>query len=131
MNFLVRLVTGMVVMAVLDAPMINYVIRPTIESSAQSLIADRIDPVAALLFYVGYVAAVVLLTRRFADSVLSAAVGGAVLGAFAYATYELTNKAVLRDWPWASVAVDTLWGTVLTAVVAAAAYWAGTRFAAR
>lgn len=129
MNFVVRVITGMVVMAVLDAPMIAFVVQPTIASSAEALLADRVDPIAAVLFYVGYVSTVVFLTGRFAGSVREAAVGGAVLGAFAYATYELTNKAVLKGWPWASVAVDTVWGTVLTAVVAAVAFWVGRRFA--
>ena len=43
----------------------------------------------------------------------------------AYATYELTNHATLRDWTARMVATDLVWGTVLTAVAA----WAGVTIA--
>jgi len=52
---------------------------------------------------------------------MAALIGGAVLGAMAYGTYEFTNYATLRDWHWHMVAVDLTWGAVLTGVSA----WAG------
>ncbi len=39
---------------------------------------------------------------------------GAALGAFAYATYDLTNAATLKVWPLQLVVVDMLWGAALT-----------------
>jgi uncharacterized membrane protein len=35
---------------------------------------------------------------------------GAVLGLMAYATYDLTNQATLRGWPWALTLIDLAWG---------------------
>lgn len=49
---------------------------------------------------------------------------GAFLGLIAYATYDLTNHATLRNWPLALTVVDMVWGTVLTGVVAVIAYLA-------
>ena len=46
----------------------------------------------------------------------AAARRGAALGLVAYGTYELTNWAVLRDWPALLVPIDIGWGVVLTAV---------------
>ena len=43
---------------------------------------------------------------------------GAALGLVAYGTYELTNWAVLRDWPALLVPIDIGWGVVLTAMAA-------------
>ncbi len=43
---------------------------------------------------------------------------GALFGFFTYATYDLTNHATLRDWPWIVTVVDIVWGTVLGAAVA-------------
>ena len=43
------------------------------------------------------------------------------MGLMAYGTYELTNYATLRDWSIEQVAVDMIWGGVLTGVSA----WAG------
>jgi uncharacterized membrane protein len=36
----------------------------------------------------------------------------------AYATYDLTNQATLRDWPLAITLADLCWGTILTALAA-------------
>ena len=47
---------------------------------------------------------------------------GALFGALAYATYDLTNLATLEGWPWQVAAVDIGWGAVLTGTVSAASY---------
>ena len=39
---------------------------------------------------------------------------GALFGFFAYATYDMTNYATLRNWSLVVSIVDTAWGTVLT-----------------
>ena len=52
---------------------------------------------------------------------MSALVGGIALGLVAYGTYEFTNYATLRDWSFEQVAVDTIWGGILTGFSA----WAG------
>jgi uncharacterized membrane protein len=46
----------------------------------------------------------------------------ALLGAFAYATYDLTNNATLRDWPLAVTIIDILWGAFLSGVVGAVGF---------
>ncbi len=43
---------------------------------------------------------------------------GALFGLAAYATYDLTNQATLRDWSALVTVVDLMWGTVLTGVIA-------------
>lgn len=54
--------------------------------------------------------------------VKSAAVMGALFGLFAYATYDLTNQATVRNWSLTLTLVDVAWGTLLSgfaAVIAA------------
>ena len=58
----------------------------------------------------------------------TAALYGALFGVFAYGTYELTNYATLKDWPFAMVAVDLAWGTALSAIAATAGYAAARQF---
>ena len=74
---------------------------------------------AAVAFYSIYVVAVLRHAVVRADFVADAAWRGAGLGLLAYATWDLTNLAVLRDWPASLVPVDMAWGVVLTAVVSA------------
>jgi uncharacterized membrane protein len=78
---------------------------------------------AALLFYSFYAAVILFYAVRGAQGLGSAARRGAALGLVVYATYELTNWAVLRDWPGLLVLVDTAWGVVLTAAAATMGKW--------
>ena len=52
---------------------------------------------------------------------------GGLLGLVAYGTYDLTNLATLKQWPWVLTVVDLAWGTLLSALAAGAAYAAGRR----
>jgi len=45
---------------------------------------------------------------------------GAVFGAVVYAVYDLTNYALLKDWPLAVTVVDIIWGAVVCSLTAAA-----------
>lgn len=53
----------------------------------------------------------------------------ALFGFFTYATYDLTNWATLKDWPWKLSLVDMAWGTLVSTASAAggkaALDWAG------
>jgi len=40
-----------------------------------------------------------------------------ILGCLAYAVYEFTNKAVIKNWSSQIVLFDTLWGGILFATV--------------
>jgi uncharacterized membrane protein len=37
-------------------------------------------------------------------------------------TYELTSMSVIKGWNWNMVAIDTVWGTVLTTIIGIAMY---------
>lgn len=92
-----------------------------------NLRAPTVNWFAALVFYALYLGATFRHAIRSADSASDAARRGAALGTIAYGTYELTNWAVIRDWPAMLVPVDLLWGIVLTSVVATAGHWTYSR----
>ncbi len=48
---------------------------------------------------------------------------GALLGFFAYATYDLTNQATLKNWSTFLSLTDLTWGTVLTGVSATLSFF--------
>lgn len=82
----------------------------------------------ALTFYLIYVAGILVfavLPGLEAGSLLRAAALGAFLGFLAYATFDLTSRALFRDFPLTVALVDLAWGTVLTATVATAGYGFG------
>ncbi len=99
--------------------------RPFYESQMGSIMLSEPRIAAALLFYAVYAVGIALFAIQpnlGTGTVWSAAVYGAVLGLVAYGTYDATNYATLKDFPAIVMIVDWTWGTVLTAVVAAAGW---------
>lgn len=96
------------------------------------LLADQVDWVAAISFYLIYIVGILVFAvvpGLASNSLRRTAIAGAGFGFFTYATYELTNRATLPDWPWEIVVVDTLWGVVLCTTVAVIAHHIGRRIA--
>jgi uncharacterized membrane protein len=75
---------------------------------------------AAILFYLLFIAGLVVFAVRpglAAGAPLKALLLGAFLGLVAYATYDLTNLATVKDWPLLITVVDLVWGTALGGLV--------------
>ncbi len=87
--------------------------RPTLNP----VLADQINLPAAAIFYVSYILGMVALgvvPAGRAGSLGKAVRTGAMLGAFAYATYDLTNQATLKVWSTTITLIDISWGTFAT-----------------
>jgi len=78
----------------------------------------------AAAFYALYILGVVVfavLPGLAAGRAAAAMARGALFGLIAYATYDLTNQATLRDWPWAVTLIDLAWGAFASALAAGVA----------
>ncbi len=121
-----------VVMIVLDLLWLGVIATPLYQQGLGHLMAERPNLMAAAAFYVLYVFGLLMFTivPQAADaSWLKTAATAAMFGLVAYATYDLSNLATLRNWPvWLSL-VDMTWGAVLSAVAAIAGRFAWDRFA--
>ena len=100
------------------------------------LLGDKLEPnfklAPAICFYLIYIAGIVFFAVMPAlqgGGLAKAALNGAVLGLVAYATYDLTNQATLRDWPLAITLADIPWGAFVTAAGASAGFLVASRFA--
>ncbi len=106
---------------VVDGIWLGFVAKNFYQTQLAGLMAEKVNFVAAGLFYVIYPLGAVyfagapgLESGEWRDTALRAA----VLGFVAYATYDLSNWATLKGWPMQLALVDILWGTALTAVAA-------------
>lgn len=89
------------------------------------LMAGKVQWPAAVIFYLLYIAGILyfaVLPGLEKGSLAKAAINGAIFGLLAYATYDLTNLATLKDWPLKLTVIDLVWGTVITTVVAVAGW---------
>jgi len=109
-----------VVMLALDLLWLGVVAKPIYDEALGALRAKETVALAAALFYLQYVLVVALFASLPSATVRQAAKRGAGVGWLAYATYELTNWAVIEGWPASIVAMDVIWGVILTSLVAAA-----------
>jgi uncharacterized membrane protein len=117
------LVTGAIFL-VADAIMLSTVLQPLFAQHLGETLRDGIRPLAAVLFYLVYMAGVIWFAGWPAlrdGTPVTALVNGAILGFVAYGTYELTSWTVMRDWHPSMVVADMAWGATLTAVSA----WGG------
>lgn len=120
-----------VTMAVLDAiwltTMGDRLYRPVIGS----IMADKPDMRAAVVFYLLYVFGIVFLVVLPAlreASLMRAVVAGAVLGLVAYATYDLTNQATLSVWSTRLTLIDLAWGSFVTTAASVGGFLLARRF---
>jgi uncharacterized membrane protein len=89
------------------------------------LMRDGVNWPAAIVFYLVFILGLVVFVVAPAvdeGSWVRAVLFGALFGLVAYATYDLTNLATLRDWPLLLTVVDLVWGAVLAGSVSVATY---------
>jgi len=89
------------------------------------VLREDFDPLAAVLFYAIYVAGIVVfvIAPSLPDGKSRVvAARGAFFGLVAYATYDLTNQATLKQWPVVVTIADLCWGATLTAIAATAGH---------
>lgn len=121
-----------IVFLVLDALWLSTMTERLYRPAIGHLMQPGFAWAPAVIFYTLYVAGVVyfaVLPGLEAGHWATALGRGALLGLLAYATYDLTNQATLKGWPWHMTLVDACWGAFATAVAAGASCWATLHFA--
>ena len=121
MPFIISYVATGVVFLALDAVWLGFMASRVYRPMIGSLMADQVNFPPAIIFYLLYVAGVVVFAVQPALASgrwTTALMLGAFFGLVAYGTYDLTNQATLKSWPAMMSLVDMAWGTVLTAAAA-------------
>ena len=93
-----------------------------------SLMATEPKLLAGLAFYVLYALGAcifVVIPALSKQSLSYALMYGALFGFFCYMTYDLTNLAVIRDFPTRLALIDIAWGSLVTASVSGLIYKLG------
>ena len=120
MNFLRHFLLAALAFTVLDLIWLGILARRIYERYLGHHMRPQTDWLAAILFYFIFLAGLVYFVVLPAAGLPARKVllNGAFFGAVAYSTYELTNRAVLKDWPWEIVLIDIAWGALLCSIVA-------------
>jgi uncharacterized membrane protein len=95
------------------------------------ILLANVNVPAAVSFYLLYPIGILVfatLPALKAGSVAPALIYAALFGALAYATYDLTNQATLRNWTLQLTLADMAWGAIASGLAGAASYYATRTF---
>jgi uncharacterized membrane protein len=124
-DLIIRFLIAGGVMGVFDALWLTIVASKFYKSQIGSLLLEKPNMTAAIIFYIIYIVGIVafVLSPALDKGSWQYALGyGALFGFVAYATYDLTNLSTLKGFTTKVVVVDMIWGVCLTAAVSVIAY---------
>ena len=103
-----------------DIIWLGYIAKGFYRQNLAFILSPEVNWPAAAAFYLIYIAGILffgVVPAIERASLMRALVCGGLYGFFTYATYDLTNMALIKGWPLKIVLVDISWGIVLCAVV--------------
>lgn len=110
----------------IDMVWLGLVAKGFYRAQIGSLMKTDVNWIAAIVFYLIFIAGLVVFVISPAvekGSWIHALLFGALFGFVCYATYDLTNLAVAKDWPLLVTIVDLVWGAVLAASVSVVTFF--------
>lgn len=123
-KFIPAYIATIIFMFLIDLVWLSQIAEPIYKAGIGHLMAAQPKLGFAGLFYLMYVFGLLwhaLKPNVAAKGVKSAFLAGALFGFFVYASYDLTNLALLKDWPLKLSIIDICWGTLLSGTCAAVA----------
>lgn len=122
MKFAAAYLIFAVAFLIMDLVWLGYIARDFYREQLGALMTDNVNIGAAVAFYLLYVLGVMIFVvapALEAGGWTKALMMGALFGFFAYATYDLTNLAVMKNFPATMAYVDMAWGAAVTGISAA------------
>lgn len=114
----------------IDMLWLGFVAKDFYAKQIGGLMKPDINWTAAIIFYLIFIAGLVVFVITPAvlkNSWTQAVLMGALFGFVCYATYDLTNLAVAKDWPVFVTIIDLIWGAVLAASVSVITFLIATK----
>lgn len=120
-RYLATFLTIMIVMIAMDFVWLGVIAQPMYQHGIGHLMAKQPDLLFAGLFYLVYVTGLIFFTiKPYAakKGVYKTTLSAALFGFFVYASYDLTNLALLINWPLKLAVIDIAWGVFISSLCA-------------
>ena len=124
-GFITAYAIATVILFIIDFIWLGFIAKDFYKDQLGHLMTDPVKYGIAAAFYLTYTVGITVFAVKpalDADNLWLALGYGALFGFLAYGTYDFTNMATLKDWPFMMSIVDVIWGTCLTAVTAVGTY---------
>jgi uncharacterized membrane protein len=122
MVYAVAYVTTLLLFAAIDIAWLTVMAAKLYRQTLGDILLQDVRIAPAIAFYIIYPMGLVIFAVMPALKLAApstALIYGALFGFFAYATYELTNFATLRNWTLEITVIDIIYGAAVSGAVAA------------
>lgn len=126
MNLVKTYVTALLLFFLIDFIWLVVIAKNLYQKKLGYLMSDQPNWIVAALFYLIFLAGLVFFVIHPAltkESFRYALFAGMFFGFVTYSTYDLTNLATLKDWPYLITIIDLIWGSVLGGLVSTLTYF--------
>ena len=127
MSYVIAYLAVLIVFGAIDAMWLSTMGPLLYRPALGDILAPALRIAPAIAFYLMYPIGVVVfavLPALRAQTPLAAVALALLFGALAYATYDLTNYATLRNWTLQIAVLDIGYGALASSIATAAAYFA-------
>lgn len=122
LKFVPAYFASIIAMFILDLIWLSQLAKPIYTRGIGHLMAAEPNLLYAALFYLVFVFGLMWYAVKpniQSHGFKSTFFAGALFGFFIYASYDLTNLALLKNWPLKMSLIDMTWGTLLSGICAA------------
>ncbi|RJQ13427.1 DUF2177 family protein [Candidatus Parcubacteria bacterium] len=123
-KYFISYIGALVSLFVLDGLWLKVIAKDFYQKNLGFLFSSQINWLPILIFYPLYALGIfffVLKPSFEGVSLWQVFMRGAFFGLIAYAAYDLTNHATIKDWPALVTFVDMGWGALITAIASVVA----------
>ena len=107
--------------AVLDATWLGVISPKFYKKYVGFIMAKSPNWLAAVAFYLIYILGLIIFVVHPGwtqhQAIMKIILLGGLYGLVTYSTYDLTNQATLKNWPFIVTITDIVWGSLLTSGV--------------
>ena len=118
-SFLSSYFSVLIPLVVLDALWLGVIAKNFYKTNIGYLMGESVVWIPAVFFYLLYAAGLAIFviepSQTASQPLFTATWRGAIFGLIAYGTYNLTNHATIKGWPFAMTITDMSWGAFATA----------------
>ncbi len=125
MDYVIAFVVAFIVFFIIDILWLGIIAKNLYQKEIGAFLKEKVNWIAAFTFYLLFIGGLVFFALRPAieeQSFFIALSHGAFFGLIAYATYDLTNLATMKNWPLKITVIDLIWGTFLGTSTASITY---------
>ena len=123
LRYIISFLITAIIFLLLDALWLGIIAQSLYQEHLGTIINLEFNFYFAGLFYLIYIFGMIYFAEINHSNWKKSLKRGIILGGLCYATYDFTNWATIKDWPYFIVIIDVVWGMLITGLTAGLSSW--------